>query len=294
MTLPTPETNAYRLIDGNFNKMPGIIVDRYGPIALIYRYEGQCTMSEGKLGEYAQRLIDRHGLFAVWLKEFFLDRNQNPPTTRLLAGEATKEVEILENGLIYVIRPEEGYSPGLFLDQRENRRFLAGRAMGKKVWNGFAYTCGFSLACAAAGASEVVSVDLSKRYLDWGRENFEKNGLQGEHYKFFAGDVMDAPKRAYPADLVILDPPSFSRSKKTGVFSLKKDLEKLIKLGVEKTSPGGEFFFSCNHTELSTNKLKQVLRDSTKRKITYTELPPPPEDFPKETFPLSGFLARLD
>jgi len=287
MNFPNAETNAYRLFE-----MPGLVADRYGEIAVFYRYEGQCTLPEAKVLNEAYEAKKNLGLTGVWLKEFFLDRNQNPPTTKLLVGESAKEVVALENGLRYVIRPEEGYSPGLFLDQRENRKFLAQRSYGKVVWNAFAYTCGFSVACAAAGAKSVESVDLSKRYLDWGQENFEKNGLKGDIYRFVAGDVFSGPKRQ--ADLVIMDPPTFSRSKKTGVFSLKKDLAKVIKIGVDKTAPGGEFFFSCNHQELSTSKLKQTLTDCAKRKIRWIELPPPPADFPKDTFPLSAFLAQLE
>jgi len=271
-------TNAYRLLDD----VAGLVVDRYGSTAIFYRYEGQCSLSAEKIRTLAEEIKEENGLKSVWLKEFFVDRNQNPPTTELLIGEAEEEVEVLENDLKFLIRPREGYSPGLFLDQKDNRKLLGDRARGKRVLNGFAYTCGFSVACAKGGAQKVLSVDLSKRYLDWGKKNFERNGVEGE---FLAADLFAWAKRAGQWDLVILDPPSFSRSKKTGTFSLKKDLAKLLKIGVELTAPGGEFFFSCNHSELTSQRLRDAVE--TTRKKEWIKLPTPPA-------PLSCFLVKLD
>jgi len=272
-------TNAYRLLDD----VAGLVVDRYGSAAIIYRYEGRCTLSAEKIRALAEEIRQENELRSVWLKEFFIDRNQNSPTTELLLGEADEEVVAVENDLKFLIRPREGYSPGLFLDQKENRKLLGARARDKRVLNGFAYTCGFSVACAKGGAREVMSVDLSKRYLEWGKENFALNGVVGGD--FLAADLFAWAKRAGQWDLVILDPPSFSRSKKTGTFSLKKDLPKLLKIGVDLTAPGGEFFFSCNHSELSSQKLRDTLE--TERKKEWIKLPTPPS-------PLSCFLVRLD
>lgn len=280
-------TNAYRL----FHR-PGLIADRFGSIAVLYRYEGQCKLSSEALHKVAEQLKDELGLTAVWQKEFFIDRNRNAPKSILLCGENEPTVEATENGLRYLIRPEEGYSPGLFLDQRENRKFLRERSRGKRVCNGFAYTCGFSVAAAAGGAVETVSVDLSKKYLEWGKANFALNSLEGNH-RFISKDIFSWAKRAGLFDLVVLDPPSFSRSKETGAFSLKKDIGKLLELGAKLVAPGGEFFFSCNHSEVSSDYLKRRLKEVTEREIEWLDLPLPPKEFPFQTFPLKMFLACL-
>jgi 23S rRNA (cytosine1962-C5)-methyltransferase len=116
----------------------------------------------------------------------------------LFGEEAPAEFEARENGVRYALRLGEGYSVGLFLDQRDNRRrFLTGHvaagfelfpggARGAEVLNTFAYTCGFSV-CAGLGGARTTSLDLSRKYLDWGRRNFELNGLKPDEHEFIHG-----------------------------------------------------------------------------------------------------------
>src|ERR1700722_7436295 len=125
----------------------------------------------------------------------------------------------------------EGYSVGLFLDQRDNRRrFLTNHvaadfplfpngAAGAEVLNTFAYTCGFSV-CAAKAGARTTSLDLSKKYLDWGKRNFALNGLDPAAHDFIYGDTFDwlrrLAKKGRAFDPVVLDPPTFSQSKEPG------------------------------------------------------------------------------
>src|SRR5208282_2118674 len=125
--------------------------------------------------------------------------------------------------LRFALRFDEGYSVGLFLDQRDNRRRLLHRHGASEVLNAFAYTCGFSV-CAAASGARVTSLDLSKKYLDWGRRNFVLNQLDPARHDFIFGDAfawfrrLAKKKRLF--DIIILDPPTFSRSKESGVFQV--------------------------------------------------------------------------
>jgi 23S rRNA (cytosine1962-C5)-methyltransferase len=216
----------------------------------------------------------------------------------LVGNPAPVELPIREHGVGYLIRPYDGFSTGLFLDQRENRRFLAGRSSGKRVLNCFAYTCGFSVAAAAKGA-ETTSVDLSRRYLEWGKRNFELNGLDAGKHRFFERDVFRflraGARRGDVYDLIVLDPPSFSRTKDGAVFSLSKDLARLISATMPLVASGGELFFSCNYSEISSRIAKEAFkRLEGSQEWRFVALPTPPEDFLWESYPLTSFLARRD
>ena len=143
---------------------------------------------------------------------------------------------------------------GLFLDQRENRkRILHNRIVpgfpvfsespaGAGVLNVFSYTCGFSV-CAAKAGTTTVSLDLSQKNLDWGRENFRLNNIDPEEHDFIYGDAFDWLKRLVRRgrlfDLIILDPPTFSRSKKTGTFQVVRDYGTLVELALPLLRRGG-------------------------------------------------------
>jgi 23S rRNA G2069 N7-methylase RlmK/C1962 C5-methylase RlmI len=139
---------------------------------------------------------------------------------------------------------------GLFLDRRALRALLGEAASGKKVLNLFAYTCGFSVSAAAGGAASVDSVDLSNTYLDWGRRNFVLNGLAGGPFRFIRADVPrfleNAGKEGGKWDLIILDPPAFSNSKKTaGVLDIRRDHPRLIARCLGLLKAGGRLWFSA-------------------------------------------------
>lgn len=153
-------------------------------------------------------------------------------------------------GLKFEFRREQGLSPGLFLDQRQNRSWVRRHSHESKVLNLFCYTGGFSVAAAAGGASKVVSVDLSKSFLEWAKVNFALNGLAIDGHEFRAMDSRDylawAAKKGLQFELVICDPPSFSRSE-SGVFKIERDLEQLLTALAAVTAPGGRILFSTNY-----------------------------------------------
>ena len=188
---------------------------------------------------------------------------------------------ILESGVRYEIDFSEGYSFGLFLDQRENRHRLlknqvtAGVSLlppagpdRPVVLNSFAYTCGFSV-CAALAGAKVVSVDLSRKYLAWGKRNFVANELDPEDHEFLYGDVFGWVKRFARRnrrfDLVILDPPTFSRSKEWGVFKVERDLAKLMEWVVPLVNPGGWILVSSNAASWFPGDFMAQLRSAISR-----------------------------
>ena len=154
-----------------------------------------------------------------------------------------------ENTLSYEMTKSVGAAPGLFLDQREHRQWLQENSEGKKILNLFAYTGGFSLNAAAGGATEVVTVDLSRKYIDWSRKNFTLNHFSSNNFKFYDMDsfayLKFAAKKALAFDLVVCDPPSFSRHEKTA-FRVEKDFPQLIEMCLAVLSSNGTMLFSTN------------------------------------------------
>ncbi len=170
-----------------------------------------------------------------------------------------------ENAMQLEFRNESGLSCGLFLDQRENRAWVARVAHGKSVLNLFAYTGAFSVAAAMGGASKVTTVDLSKNYMEWSKRNFALNGVAVETHAFHAMDTMAylkyAKKKSLVFDLIVCDPPSFSRDKKGHTFRVEKDFPELIEAALLVLAPGGSLLFSNNFEKWTSAKWLTELRE---------------------------------
>jgi 23S rRNA (cytosine1962-C5)-methyltransferase len=249
------DTNASRLVSGAADGTAGAMVDRYGERLLVQWY-----------GQPDARLVP--ALQAAVPGSHVVERSmEKQPVGETAAPES--RFEIVESGLKFSVSLNAGYSTGLFLDQRENRRrLLAGNLGGKTVLNTFAYTCAFSVAAARAGAT-VTSVDLSKRYLDWGRDNFRLNGINPEAHDFIYGDCFDwlarLAKKGRGYDLVLLDPPTFSTVKKGRSFSAEKDYAKLVALAEPLVKTGGTLFCSTNARSLSPQRFMDMVKRGAPR-----------------------------
>ena len=153
---------------------------------------------------------------------------------RPILGPDMSEFVAHEEGLSYLIRPGEGFSVGLFPDMREHAARVRAWAAGTRVLNCFAYTCGFGVAATAGGATRVLNLDLSKSALEWGKANYRTNGFTPDDHDFVYGDVFDwlarLAKRNERFDLVILDPPGFSRTK-SRTFSAAPRLRRSGRVG---------------------------------------------------------------
>ena len=155
-----------------------------------------------------------------------------------------------------------------------------------EVLNFFAYTCGFSV-CAAKAGARTTSLDLSKKYLDWGRRNFTLNDLDPAAHDFVYGDAFDwlrrLAKKGRAFDAVVLDPPTFSQSKETGVFRAEKDYGKLVFAALPVVKQGGVLLASTNAAGWPPEAfLADVAAavHAAKRKILKTHYFPQPPDFP--------------
>jgi 23S rRNA (cytosine1962-C5)-methyltransferase len=221
-------------------------------------------------------------VFARFLPKQNADREA--PTLILGDLDTNLESTALERTLSYAIDFSAGYSVGLFIDQRENRRFVRDVAPGTLL-NCFAYTCSFSVAAATVGA-KTVSIDLSKKSLARGRENFALNALSTNDHRFLADDVMSVlprlVRKGEKFDVIILDPPTFSRSHKGKAFQVEQDFETLLLAALEVAERNAHILLSTNCSTLGERALEVMGRfclKATRRAGEFHREPPLP-DFP--------------
>lgn len=166
-------------------------------------------------------------------------------------GESREFFEVLEYGAKFKVNLCDYLDTGLFLDHRETRRYVASLAKGKRLLNLFAYTCSFSIQAAVAGAAFTKSVDLSNTYTAWGRENFKLNGLSEKDHPVIRDDCLnflrEEVKSGFQYDLIVIDPPTISRSKKMkDLFDIQVDYIDLIQQSLKMLNPAGMVIFSTN------------------------------------------------
>ncbi len=289
------EVTAYRVLDGPGDGVPGIYLDRYGPAAVMNVYE-DAHLSPTSVTTAAQLTLEMlapAGLESVYVKPFARDRSRlggrspdesNAATPR--AGRRQPEsLTVQEYESRFEVRLYDGHSTGLFLDHREHRRALSQRPAARAL-NLFAYTCTFALPLAAAGAL-VTNVDVSARYLEWGRRNLALNGLEPSAARFFRMDVFEylayaTKRREERFDLIILDPPTFAAGdKRRGVKPWKalEDYPALVRAALGVLAPGGLVFAASNTREVAGNgALARLITKALGYAPAWQSLPPWPVD----------------
>jgi 23S rRNA (cytosine1962-C5)-methyltransferase len=251
-------TTAYRLINRSGDGFPDLAVDRYGPVLVAHVYSRGVKISPPRA--VLQALADRVGAQAVYVKYRPVQGNVLGDQARRaltpiepLIGRAVERLDVIENGVRFIIRPAEGLNPGLFLDMRKAREFVRASAAGKTVLNCFAYTCAFGVAAWQGGAARVLNLDISRHYLEWGRENVALNSFAAVPTDFVKGDVFDwlkrFGKRGQKFDVVILDPPSYSTTHETR-FAVEQDTAQLVALAAPVVQPGGILIACTNYEQL--------------------------------------------
>ena len=295
-------TNACRVIHGASDGWPGWYVDRLGDYLLSQGVQPLSAPQREELERLAGTLPAR-GAYHKLLTRQVRRTSAVEAAPQLVLGEAAPgRFMIRENGVPFALSLAEGYSTGLFLDQRDNRRrLLTGHIAADfplldpsrsaqpatcRVLNVFAYTCAFSL-CAARAGARTTSLDLSKRYLDWGRSNFELNGLEHAGHEFVSGDAFDwlrrLAKRQRLFEVILLDPPTFSQSKVSGVFRAEKDYGKLVQAALPLLASGGVLLASTNAAGWPPEEFLGVVKAAIRaggRSLIREHYVPQPPDFP--------------
>ncbi len=293
-------TDAFRCVHGAADGQPGRYQDRLGGWLLL---EGEVTPAMEETRALLGAGVGPPAVQGVYFKQLLRQVRKvavAEASPQLLSGVVAPErFPVRENGVTFDLSMTEGYSVGLFLDQRDNRRRLllghvaAGfplcpevQAGAAEVLNCFAYTCGFSV-CAALGGARVTSLDLSRKYLDWGRRNFELNGLDPAGHDFIYGDVFDwlrrLAKKARQFDVLILDPPTFSRSREHGDFRSETDYGLLVSLALPLLRGNGVLLASTNTARLMPESFVAQVRGAilgAGRRIVQEHYVPQPPDFP--------------
>ena len=213
-TLP-PELTAYRVLNGEGDRLPGVVADRYGEFVVCqFLTAGAARLAPWVVDALVERLHPR-GVFersegGVRAEEGLADR-RGP-----LAGEEPPaRIEIQEDGARFLVDVLHGQKTGFFLDQRESRARIRPLAAGRRVLNTFAYTGAFSVVAGLAGATHVTSVDTSRPSLGLAETAWALNGLPPERAAFVVGDVFDFLRGAGERyELVVLDPPPFVRRRR--------------------------------------------------------------------------------
>jgi 23S rRNA (cytosine1962-C5)-methyltransferase len=255
------ETPVYRVVNAEADGLPGLTVDRYGEalVASIYDRD-ETTPPPPCPQELVDYLASESGALSVYVKYRPRQASRIPEMQlpmlcppQPVFGPRTDQIICSEEGLLYLVRPGEGLSTGLFPDMRGGRARVRAWAAGRRVLNCFAYTCGFGVAATAGHARRVLNLDLSRAVLAWGQENYRVNGLEVDPRDFVYGDVFDwlerLARRAELFDLVILDPPGFSRTKSRH-FNAAHDYAGLAGMAARVAAKDALLLACCNVAEL--------------------------------------------
>lgn len=290
-------TNAYRLVFGEGDGLPGMIIDFYNGTAVI-----QCHT-------YGMFLL--HGMFAEILRELYGDKlrsvylkcKETLPakyaehlSDGYVLGEASEKY-ITENDCKFFVDWEQGQKTGFFLDQRQNRLALMDYCKGKNVLNTFCYTGGFSVYALRAGASLVHSVDSSARAINMTDKNVLLNNFSASQHRSFRSDVMDFLKKNDETyDVIILDPPAYAKHVKTRHTAMQGYC-RLNEMALRRIAEGGVLFtFSCSQVVDSSLFRSTVIAAAiqSRRKVRILGTLTQPPDHPVSAFhPEGEYLKGL-
>lgn len=287
-------TTAFRLVNEDGDGVPRLAVDVYGE-HLVAQFYG----TDGPWADLArrERVLDRLaalGFDGVYLKirpkqaNTLVDprREEIAPREPVRGLPAREEFPIVEEGVEYLVRPGDGLSTGIFLDQRANRVRVRELAKDAAVLNLFSYTCGFSVAAAAGGAKRTVSVDASAAILERGRSNFVHHGFDLARHSFVADDAFSylakAKHKREAFELVVLDPPSYSTTKSRR-FVAESDYVDLAAAAIAVVARGGRLLACTNHRGIGRDRFRRLLFEAARkagRDARQIKDLPDPSDYP--------------
>lgn len=248
VNLPTPATNSFRLIHGEGDSLPGLIIDYYDGAVVMQAHSAGMHSDRS---EIASAIQDTFGseLKSIYYKSqsTLPGKERNAREDEYIFGLGVVPHVINEYGNKFYVDWEEGQKTGFFLDQRENRKLLGEFSSGKKVLNTFCYTGGFSIYAMNANAQLVHSVDASERAIATTRKNIELNGFDDKTHSCYAEDTFTFLKdKQDQYDLIVLDPPAFAKHRDARHQAVK-GYQRLNAEAMRVIRSGGILFtFSCS------------------------------------------------
>lgn len=288
------QTTAFRVFNGEGDGIGGITIDYYNGYYVLSLYnKGIYRFRNELLSAVFEAFDDAEGIY---------EKNNFPGNTaksRLIHGtEAPTPHIVMENGIQYATYLNDGWMTGIFLDQRHVRAAIMNQyGIGKRVLNLFSYTGAFSVSAAMGGAIKTVNIDVANRSKELTAEQFEINGLNPDDHEIRVIDVASyldyAKKHALTFDLIVIDPPTFARSKK-GVWRVEDDYEQVIANSLAVLAEDGILIASTNAWMLSADSFYQMIQagcDQAQHQVEVLETYGLPEDFPTNLhYPDSQYL----
>ena len=268
--LPGQGTDGYRLIYGEGDGLPGLVVDRYASVLVVKLYS---AVWFSRLRQLLPSLLEAQPAAHVVLR---LSRSLKGlgaeiglKDGQLIGGEPLpKDHSFREHGLRFEVDVLRGQKTGFFLDQRDNRRRIEKIAQGKKVLNVFSYSGGFSLYAARGGAKAVASLDASRPALDAAARNFVLNPELDCHHELICGDAFAElsalAKAGRSFDLIVIDPPSFAR-KKSEIPAAKRSYERLCAMGLALLEPGGTIVLASCSSRVPLDEFRALNEKAARR-----------------------------
>lgn len=259
-------TTAFRIFNGEGDGIGGLTIEYFDGNYVINWYSKGIYKFRDEVINSLKTIVEFKGIYQK--KRFSEDGNYIEQDDFIMGERAEEAVIVKENGVNFAVYLNDGAMVGVFLDQREVRKAIRNRySKGKTVLNTFSYTGAFSVFAALGGASKTTSVDLANRSLAKTIEQFSVNGIDYEAQDIVVEDVFKyfkyAVKRALKFDLVILDPPSFAKSKDFR-FSADKDYKDLLKQAIRVTEDNGVIVASTNCSSFNMDKFKESIDEAFK------------------------------
>jgi 23S rRNA (cytosine1962-C5)-methyltransferase len=238
IALPSDSTDCFRLVHGEGDGLPGLIIDIYGDAAVIQTHTTGMALAAKDISNALQGRKDLP-LGTIHLRDI-----AGKHTAHLLGDD--HEGIVVENGLKFKVNRVEGQKTGFFLDQRDNRALLGRYANGRNVLNTFCYTGGFSVYALQAGAKKVTSVDVSTKAVALAEENVSMNFKAGKRHEAVCTDAFKFLDHAEGFDLIILDPPAFAKGMKARHQAVQ-GYKRLNETALRRIAPNSILFtFSCS------------------------------------------------
>ena len=272
---------AWRLYDRDIPQFP-FAIDVYGGQIHLQEYDTGWLMQPEEYETWLSEVLEAVAFITGFAPaDIHLKRRERQKGTQQYekTGKAGADFIVHEHGRRFWVNLEKYLDTGLFLDHRNTRQRVGEMAAGKRFLNLFAYTGSFSVYAATGGAAASETVDLSNTYLDWARRNFELNGIDEARHQIVRADVFQYLQAAAQAgktfDLIVMDPPSFSNSRKMlDILDIQRDHMRLIDGAMALLASDGLLFFSNNLRSFALDEAvaqKYAVKDISKQSV--------PEDF---------------
>jgi 23S rRNA (cytosine1962-C5)-methyltransferase len=276
-------TTAYRLVHGEGDRMPGIVIDRYGDVGVVRADGVAAEVVVRRFAETIAQTLSATGIRSLVLRA--QPRGEAVSIERLSGQPSPATVEVAEHGVPFLVDLAKGQKTGAFLDQRENRRRVGELAAGRSVLNLFSYAGGFSLHAALGGALRVTSVDVAAGAHATAQASFRLAGVDPGAHDFVTADAFaflrQAHERGASWDLVVSDPPSFAPNEKSLGRALAQ-YRALHRACADVLSPGGIFCASSCSSHVDAPAFAATLDDAAlgRYDLSLLELFGAPADHP--------------